>query len=76
MRPFSVFYKGITDVENNATVRSGKDLKSTSKWDHNVLKVTTSTVTEESYSLAPDGTLMAKVATPGLKPITLVFERK
>src|SRR5450631_4685308 len=32
------FYSDITDSENNATIHSGKDLKSKTKWDHDVLK--------------------------------------
>jgi hypothetical protein len=73
------FYKDMTDAENNATIKSGKDLKSKTKWDHDVLKVTTTqsgAVTVESYSLAGDGTMLASVVRPDHKPITLVFERK
>jgi hypothetical protein len=73
------FYKDMTDAENNATFHSGKDLKSKTKWDHDVLKVTTTksgAVTVESYSLAADGTMSASVVRPDHKPITLVFERK
>jgi hypothetical protein len=33
-------------------------------------------VTLESYTLAPDGTMMASVVRPDRKPITLVFKRK
>jgi hypothetical protein len=73
------FYKDLTDAQNNATIHSGKDLKSKTKWDHDVLKVTTTqtgAVTVESYSLAADGTMLADVVRPDRKPITLVFERK
>jgi hypothetical protein len=73
------FYKDRTDAENNATIRAGKDLKSKTKWDHDSLKVTTTesgAVTLESYSLAPDGTMLVSVVKPDRKPITLVFERK
>ena len=35
------FYKDLTDSENSATIHSGKDLKSKTKWDHDVLKVIT-----------------------------------
>src|SRR5580698_4436038 len=35
------FYKDITDAENNATIHSGKDVKSKTRWDHDALKVTT-----------------------------------
>jgi hypothetical protein len=73
------FYKDMTDAQNNATIHSGKDLKSKTKWDHDSLKVTTTqsgAITVESYSLAADGAMLASVVTPEHKPITLVFERK
>jgi hypothetical protein len=73
------FYKDMTDAQNNATIHSGKDLKSKTKWDHDSLKVTTTqsgVVTVESYSLAADGAMLASVVTPEHKPITLVFGRK
>ena len=73
------FYRDITDAENNATIHTGKDLKSKTRWDHDVLKVTTTlsgAVTLESYSLAADGTMMVSVVRPEHKPITLVFQRK
>ena len=55
------FYSDMTDAENNATIRTGKDLKSKTRWDHDVLKVTTTqtgAVTLETYTLAADGTMM------------------
>jgi hypothetical protein len=73
------FYRDITDAENNATIHTGKDLKSKTRWDHDVLKVTTTqpgSVTVESYSLATDGDMMATVLRAAQKPITLVFQRK
>jgi hypothetical protein len=73
------FYKDATGAENNTTVHSGKDLKSKTKWDHDVLRVTTTdsgAVTVESYSLAADGTMLVNVVRPDRKPITLVFEHK
>jgi hypothetical protein len=73
------FYKDMTDAQNNATIHSGKDVKSKTKWDHDVLKVTTTqsgAITVESYSLAADGSMLVNVEKPGRKPITLVFERK
>ena len=73
------FYNDVTDTENNATIHSGKDLKSKTKWDHDVLKVTTThrgAVTVESYSLAADGTMLVSVVRPDHKPITLVFQNK
>src|ERR1700688_1639521 len=73
------FYSDITDSENNATIHTGKDLKSKTRWDHDVLKVTTTefgAITLESYSLAADGTMMVSVIRPAHKPITLFFEHK
>lgn len=73
------FYKDMTDAQNNATIHSGKDVKSKTKWDHDVLKVTTTQpggATVESYSLAADGSMLVNVEKPDRKPITLVFERK
>jgi len=72
------FYRDITDSENNATIHTGKDLKSKTRWDHDVLKVTTTqsgAITLESYTLAADGTMLVSVARPEQKPITLVFQR-
>jgi hypothetical protein len=73
------FYKDITDAEDNATIKTGKDLKSKSHWDHDVLKVTTTisgAVTLESYALGPDGALTVTVVRPQQKPITLAFQRQ
>ena len=73
------FYRDITDAEDNATIKSGKDLKSKSRWDHDVLKVTTTqsgAVTLESYALAPDGSMTVTVVRPRQKPITLAFQRQ
>jgi hypothetical protein len=73
------FYHDITDAEQNATIHTGKDLKSKTRWDHNVLKVTTTqsgAVTLESYTLAADGTMMVSVERPERKAITLVFQHK
>ncbi|MGB7760291.1 MAG: hypothetical protein WBL61_10710 [Bryobacteraceae bacterium] len=73
------FYRDITDAENNATIHTGKDLKSKTSWDHDVLKVTTAqygAITLERYTLAADGTMMVSVARPDHKPITLVFQHK
>jgi hypothetical protein len=73
------FYRDITDAENNATIHTGKDLKSKTRWDHDVLKVTTTqsgATTLESYTLAADGTMMVNVLRPEHKPITLVFHRE
>ena len=73
------FYNDVTDSERNATIHTGKDLKSKTRWDHDVLKVTTTqdrSTTVESYTLAADGTMVVNVERPERKPITLVFERK
>ena len=73
------FYKDLTDAENNATIRTGKDMKSKTRWDRDVLKVTTTesgATTVESYSLAVDGTMLVSVVRPDHSPITLVFQRK
>jgi hypothetical protein len=73
------FYRDLTDAENNATIHSGKEIKSKTRWDHGVLKVTTTqsgAITLESYTLAADGTMMVSVVRPESKPITLVFQRK
>src|ERR1700729_2352416 len=32
------FYKDITDAESNATIHTGKDIKSKTRWDGDVLK--------------------------------------
>jgi hypothetical protein len=73
------FYKDITDAESGATIHTGKDLKSKTRWDHDALKVTTTesgAVTVESYTLAADGAMMVSVVRPEHKPITLVFQRQ
>jgi hypothetical protein len=73
------FYRDMTDANNGATIHTSKDLKSKTKWDHNVLRVTTTqsgAITLESYSLAPDGTMLVNVVRPEHTPITLVFQHK
>jgi len=70
-------YSDSTGSANNVTVRSGKDLKTKTKWDHDTLKVTTTqsgTVTLEDYTLAADGTMQVIVTRPDHQPITLVFQ--
>jgi hypothetical protein len=72
------FYKDITDAENNATIHTGKDIKSKTRWDRDVLKVTTTqygAITAESYTLAADGSMLVNVVRPEHSPITLVFQR-
>jgi hypothetical protein len=73
------FYRDITDSEHNATIRTGKDLKSKTRWDHDVLKVTTTqsgAVTLESYTLTADDAMMVSVVRPDQKPVTLFFQRQ
>lgn len=75
----TVFYTDSIGTENNSTIHNGKDLKTKTKWDHDVPKVTTTTpggITLESYSLAADGSMIVNVVKPESKPITLVLERK
>jgi hypothetical protein len=73
------FYSDMTDANNGATIRTNKDLKSKTRWDHDVLKVTTTqsgAVTLESYTLAADGTMTVNVVRPDHSPITLVFQHE
>ena len=73
------FYSDMTDANRGATIRTGKDLKSKTRWDHDVLKVTTTqsgAVTLESYTLAADGTMTVSVVRPEQKSITLVFQHQ
>jgi hypothetical protein len=73
------YYNDVTDSEHNATIRTGKDVKTKTSWDHDVLKVTTTqsgATTLESYSLAADGSMLVSVVRPARKPITLVFQQK
>ncbi|HZY58718.1 MAG TPA: hypothetical protein VFE56_03070 [Candidatus Binataceae bacterium] len=73
------FYNDVTDSEHGDTIHTGKDLKSKTRWDHDVLKVTTTqsrAVTVESYSLAADGTMLVSVERGQHKAITLVFQHQ
>ncbi len=73
------FYSDMTDAEHNATIHTGKDLKSKSRWDHDVLKVTTTqsgATTLENYTLGADGAMTVSVVRPLHKPVTLVFHRQ
>jgi uncharacterized protein YdeI (BOF family) len=73
------FYRDSTGSETGDTIHTGKDIKSKTKWDHDVLKVTTTqsgAITVESYTLAADGTMMVSVVRPEHKAITLVFKRR
>ena len=72
------FYSDLTDANSGATIHTGKDIKSKTRWDHDVLKVTTTVdgvVTVESYALAADGGMRVNVARAGRKPIELAFQR-
>ncbi len=73
------FYRDMTDSQNSATIHTGKNLKSKTRWDHDVLKVTTTesgATTVESYALGADGTMVVNVVRPDRKPITLILQRK
>ena len=73
------FYRDTTDSQKNATIHTGKDLKSKTRWDNDVLKVTTTlfgATTLESYTLAADGAMMVSVVRPDQKPITLFFQHQ
>jgi hypothetical protein len=73
------FYSDMTDAEHNATIHTGKDLKSKTRWDHDVLKVTTTqsgATTLENYTLGADGTMTVSVVRPLHKQVTLVFQRQ
>jgi hypothetical protein len=76
----TVFYSDSTgNSGNSTTVHTGKNLKTKTKWDDGVLKVTTTqsgAVTLESYSLAADGTMSVSVLRPEHHLITLVFHRQ
>jgi hypothetical protein len=73
------FYNDSTGSQFGGTVHTGKDLKTKTRWDRDVLKVTTTlsgAMTLESYSLAADGTMAVTVERPDHTIISLVFERK
>ncbi len=80
----SFAYKGATETffyrdEVLAGVDRGVILGVGARWDHDVLKVTTTqsgAVTLESYTLAADGTMMVSVVRPERKPLNLVFRRR
>jgi hypothetical protein len=75
----TLFYSDSTGSENNSTVHDGKDLKTKTRWDRDVLKVTTTQsgfITLENYSLGADGTMLVSVVRPERKPVTLVFQHQ
>jgi hypothetical protein len=77
--PRRSLYSDITDSEHNATIKTGKDLKSKTRWDHDVLTVKTTrsgSITLKTYTLAADGTMKVSVVRPDRTSSTLVFERK
>src|ERR1700733_13219662 len=72
----TIFYNDSTGSENHSTVHTGKDLKTKTRWDHDVLRVTTTqsgAVTLESYALSSDGVMTVSVTRPERKPIPLIF---
>ena len=75
----TVFYSDSTaNSRNSPTIHTGKDLKTKTKWDDDVLKVTTTqsgAVTLERYTLANDGSMTVSVERPDHKLITLVFQK-
>jgi hypothetical protein len=73
------FYNDSTGTEFGGTVKVSKELKTRTRWDHDVLKVTTTqsgAVTTEDYTLAADGAMVCTVDKPGHKTFILRFERK
>jgi hypothetical protein len=73
------FYSDSTGSQHGGTVHTGKDLKTKTSWDDDVLKVKTTqsgVVTLENYSLATDGSMLVSVVRPEHKPLTLVFRRQ
>jgi hypothetical protein len=73
------FYSDSTgNSKNSRTIHTGKD-KTKTKWDDDILKVTTThsgAVTLESYSLAADGAMMVSVERPEHQLLNLVFQRQ
>ncbi len=67
-----------TDARHNTSIKE-PGLRSKTKWDGDVLKVTTlqnGVTTVERYSLLGDGTLMEQVERTGHQPETLYFQRQ
>ena len=74
----TTFYRDEMGTQNGATIRR-RDLTSKTRWDHGVLKVTTTRdglTTVEEYSLAPDDSMIVNVLRPDHRAITLIFERE
>ena len=72
-------YSFSTDSRESATIHQGENFKSKSKWDGDVLKVTTvhngQTILER-FSLEPDGSLMLVLDRPEHRVVTLFFHRQ
>lgn len=67
-----------TDARHNTSIKE-PGLRSKTKWEGDVLKVTTlqnGVTTIERYSLLSDGSLMEQVERTGHQPATLYFERR
>jgi len=72
-------YQFSTDGRENSSIRNGKTFKSKSKWEGDVLVVTTTQdidTTVEHFSLEPAGTLRLVVDRPGQPAVTLFFQRQ
>jgi|SRR5579864_2936272 len=73
------FYRDTIASTHGGTVHAAKDVKSKTKWDHDILRITTTQpngVTEESYSLTNEGLLQIDIEKPGGAPTRLVFARQ
>ena len=67
-----------TDARQNSAIKQG-GLKSKTKWDGDVLRVTTmqsGITTVERYSLLGDGDMMLQVERTGHQPETLYFQHQ
>ncbi len=75
----TITYAFHADAPHNASIHTGPESKTKTKWDDNTLEVTSKsrdTTTTERYSLATDGSLVLTVEKPGHALETLVFERQ
>lgn len=71
----SSFY---TDGRENSSIREGKNFKSKTKWEGDMLVVTTTQNNEtaiERFNLEPDGTLKLIIDRAGHSAVTLFFQR-
>jgi hypothetical protein len=72
-------YSFSSDGRENSTIKNGKTFKTKARWDHGVLKVTTTQadeITVERFSLTPDGDMLLDVERAGHPPLALVLRRK